>query len=76
MCSSPTTRPTSTWPLTGVGIAGGITATTADLTCTAPGDGVVWMTVSPAGKLSNRSRSISPDADVVASVTVARESCG
>ncbi|WP_413450013.1 metallophosphoesterase family protein [Georgenia phoenicis] len=55
-----------TWPLTGVGSTGGITATTTDLTCAAPGDGVVWMTVSPAGKLSNRSLSFSPYAETPA----------
>lgn len=55
-----------TWPLTGVGSAGGFTATTTDLTCAAPGDGVVWMTVSPAGKLSNRSRDFSPYAETPA----------
>ncbi|HLT82753.1 MAG TPA: hypothetical protein VKZ83_00855, partial [Phototrophicaceae bacterium] len=52
-----------TWPLTGVGSEGGITPTTTDLTCAAPGDGVVWLTVSPAGKLSNRSLSFSPYAE-------------
>ncbi len=50
-----------TWPLTGAG--GTIVPTTTDLTCAAPGEGVVWMTVSPAGKLSNRSCDFSPYAE-------------
>ncbi|WP_454083731.1 purple acid phosphatase family protein [Georgenia sp. Marseille-Q6866] len=55
-----------TWPLTGAGSGGEFTATTTDPTCAAPRDGVVWMTVSPAGKLSNRSRDFSPYAETPA----------
>ena len=51
-----------TWPITGLPAAMNIPST-ATLGCVASGEGVVWLTVSPAGKLSNISKAFSPYAE-------------